>query len=482
MGALLPRILADASRWGLLAALFFAPWAFGSTRPWAIEWLCQWLAVVLALRLAGLALPRGRYQGNAPRILLGAIFVIVVLGWVMTWNARGLIDPDFATFAPLNRPFASWPGAADAALALSWMIRLTLMLGVLLLVVEIARDPKWRMRLWVTIVAAGGTVAALGVLQRAGNAPTILWENPAMRGVDESYSKNFFATFYYHANAGAFLNLCLPATFALLMKAIARPTKPLVLALIVANCVVSALAVVMNTSRAAQIIAALLLVALVIWPGRKVLSFAWKKQRGSVLVGGIVAGVALLAVVGGVGLERQFERWRETTTQAEKGKLLETRILAQQAAVSGLKDALFCGVGPGCFQAMFPFYTAYLGDRIAGFWRFLHADYVQTVFEWGVIGATAWSVIFFGGLLRGWRRERELQAERSSHNLFFLPACVLGLLGVALHALIDFPLQIASIQLYVVVLLGLCWGWGDVARSSRRRRPAENSEGDVRIA
>jgi len=139
-----------------------------------------------------------------------------------------------------------------------------------------------------------------------------------------------------------------------------------------------------------------------------------------------------------------------------------------------LPSAGFFGFGPGTFRAIFPAYSKAADPPVAGQWRFLHEDYLQTAMEWGWLGSLLWAVMFFGGLANAvlclrrqtaLRRVSEFTQEWSWRRRLILPLAVIALAGVAVHALVDFPLQIVSIQLYVATYLGLCWGsarWGPV--------------------
>jgi hypothetical protein len=89
----------------------------------------------------------------------------------------------------------------------------------------------------------------------------------------------------------------------------------------------------------------------------------------------------------------------------------------------------------------------------------LHEDYLQTVLEWGWLGSTLWALLFFGGITVGIRSYKQYAAsDWTPRRRVLQPLVIIALIGVALHAIIDFPLQIASIQLYVATYLGLCWG------------------------
>ena len=84
---------------------------------------------------------------------------------------------------------------------------------------------------------------------------------------------------------------------------------------------------------------------------------------------------------------------------------------------------------------------------------------MQTALEWGWVGSTLWALLFFGGIAVGIRNYKNYAArDWTPRRRLLQPFVFIALVGVALHALVDFPLQIASIQLYVATYLGLCWG------------------------
>jgi len=122
------------------------------------------------------------------------------------------------------------------------------------------------------------------------------------------------------------------------------------------------------------------------------------------------------------------------------------------------------GFGPGTFAVVFPTYqrTHDFGGRefpsfwVTGFWQHAHQDYLQTLIEWGYLGTGLWALLIGGGICCGvsaWLKWRHDFSGR-----WLLLCAILGIIGTLVHSFVDFPLQVASIQFYVCVLLGICWG------------------------
>jgi O-antigen ligase len=140
------------------------------------------------------------------------------------------------------------------------------------------------------------------------------------------------------------------------------------------------------------------------------------------------------------------------------------------------------GHGPGSFKMLLPaspLLSNALLSRwvlqpriIPGFqismWSMAHNDYLQTWVEFGWLGLILSSAILFGGVASAITRIRGKLNDLRRPDGFILLGVSAALLGVMVHALFDFPLQIASIQVTMIVLLGICWG----TRLSERRNPA----------
>jgi O-antigen ligase len=132
------------------------------------------------------------------------------------------------------------------------------------------------------------------------------------------------------------------------------------------------------------------------------------------------------------------------------------RLEVHRLALPMIRDGGWFGFGPESFEAAFVSYQDAAGQP-TGRWYFAHQDYLQALIEWGWGGALAWAFIILGGF---WKAARDfLRTPRSvtADEKWIRYATFLALAGVLLHAGFDFPLEIDSIRLYVLVFLALAW-------------------------
>jgi len=370
----------------------------------------------------------------------------------MTVNAKSIYDSEFAVFVPLQNVAPHLPGSVDYAISGAWIVRGALVLGIILFVADLSQSNRWLLRLWYVIGLVGGSIAFLGLLQKATGAQMIFWQPPPP---EEVRVTTLFATYYYHGNAGAFLNLVWPLTAGLVIRAFARGSHPWMRAMWTSLFVLTIAAVLANTSRMAQLVAVMLLIAICLQFGPMLLRKLSGTGKSVALAGALAIVLALIAFAQASHFEQPLNRWQSAAEHIPN----DARWQASRVATRALPDAGFFGFGPGSFRVVFPAYNITSPNQVEGTWRFLHQDYLQTLLEWGWLGSTLWALTFLGGIIIGIRSYREHgRLEWTPRRRVLQPLAVIALIGVAVHALVDFPLQIESIQLYAATYVGLCWG------------------------
>ena len=438
----------DLAGWIFLGTLVVAPWLYGGTTSGSIEIINGMLGVALALWGASLIL-----RLRLPAIPHGLVIVagiILLQGWWMVGNAHTIYDSTYRVFVPVRGIFPNGAGSTDYVLSFAWMVRATALLAVVCFVAEVSQRPAWLLRFWSAIALAGGSIALLGLIQKGNGARMIFWQPLA----EFSDFYTFFATYYYHANAGAFLNLVLPLSGGLVLWTTVRQSSPWARAACLTIFVLILVAIFSNTSRMSQAIGAVLVLAMIAAAARPALQMIARAEKRTLLAALVVVVVTVLAVAQAAHLDQPLRRWQSLSQQFPA----DARWLANRAAVAAVGDAGWFGFGPGTFRVIFPPYQERVAN-LRGTWRFLHDDYLQTILEWGWLGSAAIAALFFGGIAVGIRSYFK-RRDWSNRQHIFVFCTILALIGVAIHALVDFPLQILSLQLFAATYLGICWGSG----------------------
>jgi O-antigen ligase len=126
------------------------------------------------------------------------------------------------------------------------------------------------------------------------------------------------------------------------------------------------------------------------------------------------------------------------------------RPVAWTAALRMAADHPLLGPGPGSWIKLIPLYSN--EPIIQTFFQhrqFAHHDLLQIAAEWGILPALLFLILWIGGLMHA-------TAAAGNHDNVHL-SIIVGLLTLALHSLLHFPLQIPALQIWAALLLGVAW-------------------------
>lgn len=463
--------------WGVFlfgaATLAFTAWGFAGVITWSLHVMLVGAALTFCCAVCPLPSVLNGCDGehgngkNVKRLLcfpgfwFGLLFLLYVLLQYMNPAAAVIEDERGWWVESVQVPLTTWlPTSVQSqyepmnALR-AFVLHLSAFLLACGLWVGLARRRVVQWVLWM-LVLSGASMALVAILQKLSGADQVLW-------LVTSSNKDFWGSFFYRNQGGAYLNLIFVATgflyfhFARRAHQEGRASGPHLFLLCLALLLMTSVG--MALSRGAIFSGVLLLVA---WLSLAVLQqivFVW--QDGGSIRGGLFAagGVLLLAGLCLFQVDTQAIQKRFGTLEATVGSTgALQRVLMTEATLKMGNDRPLYGWGAGSFRYIFPMYQrdypelfyrrhakwGYFGRKV---WRYAHNDMVQFFAEYGILGYSlqaGFVFSFFGYLL--WYTSEDRIA------VIFL---IFGYLCAAGHATADF---IFSSPAYWVAFIGCLAG------------------------
>jgi O-antigen ligase len=251
-------------------------------------------------------------------------------------------------------------------------------------------------------------------------------------------------TFIYPNNFAGFLEMLLPLALCyMLVGRLSHVTKILLGYAAVAMLV----GIGVTLSRGGWIVTALVLLILC-----GVLLFQrYYRLQALVLFVLLIAGGLFL----GPKMQTMHLRFEKVLSS---GVAKDMRISIWQPTYQMWQDHFWLGAGPAHFDYLFRLYRPQDVQLRPGR---AHNDYLNTLADWGVVGAVivvaAW-VLLYWGVWRGWKFTRGAQddfSRKKSNKFAFVMGASLALLAVLLHAAVDFNMHLPAVAILAVTLMAL---------------------------
>jgi O-antigen ligase len=318
----------------------------------------------------------------------------------------------------------------------------------------------------VALEVNGFAFAVFGILQRASGTQAIYGARPVNH-------PDFLAAIIYRNHAAAYFSLVASVALGLTLRAFWKsrarldPSGPGIIHLLF--CLTIVVALILSGSFAAVSLFGVLL-ALVLPTA------AWRFSASFHGPGGdrpaFMASAALAILALGLILFVGFEGLRDRVESFTSGggyQAARTRLLVDYRGWQMFEDRWFAGWGAGSFRYGFTKYQRREPDLLKQadltvHWEHAHNDWLEFLIELGIFGVIplAAIVVFWG---------REAARQRLWRKLAILPMLA-GVVVVALHGLVDFPLQNLAIVATAGALLSLIVRWGELDAESPKT-PAE---------
>ena len=165
-----------------------------------------------------------------------------------------------------------------------------------------------------------------------------------------------------------------------------------------------------------------------------------------------------------IGADEVRGQFAPSGTAAKEGSL-GMRLMIWDSLLRNLHPYLWAGAGLGSFEVSFAPITP---PGSAGRWDRAHNDYLQLLWETGLIGFTLVLVAVFIFVKRYWWAA--LRSRGHPLDLFRVGLAV-SLLSIALHSLVDFNLQIGANGFLCALLAGLLVALHNHVEEEKARRP-----------